>query len=264
MSGAGAVQSPELAIDIENGDTIRFTTGGGNNVTLDVGRNLSDGLWHHLVLVMDSLNGEVSLRLDGEPFGSVQSVSLGTLAVDSLVLGQQHQTVSTYDCTKAFDGTLDEIRIWSAVIEEPYVSELFQPNDLDLDGLPDDWEGALFGNLTTLAASGDDLDGDGLTNREEFEGGTDPNDYYNGSNPVVTLVSGSGQTVYNGQRTVDPLVFLVSTDGNPANKLVNAPVELSHLELIGGVETLDGDTLATTLTLRSDSDGKVSVNFKAD
>lgn len=264
ISGAGAAQSPELAIDIENGDTIRITTGAGNSKVWNAGRNLADGLWHHVVLVRDSLNGEVSLRLDGEPFGSAQSVSLGTLAVDSLVIGQRHQTVSTYDGTKAFVGTLDEIRIWSALFDPEYLTELFQPNDLDLDGLPDDWEDSLFGNLTTLAASGDDLDGDGLTNREEFEGGTDPNDYYNGSNPVVTLLSGSGQTVYNGQLTADPLVFLVSTDGNPVNKLVNAPVELSHLELIGGVETLDGDTLATTLILRSDSDGKVSVNFKAD
>jgi hypothetical protein len=46
--------------------------------------------------------------------------------------------------------------------------------------------------------------------------------------------------------------------------LVNAPVELSHLELIGGIETLDGDTIATTLTLRTDSEGKVTVHFKAD
>lgn len=261
MSGAGAAQSPELAIDIENGDTIRFTTGGGNNVTWDAGRNLADGLWHHVVLVRDSLNGEVSLRLDGEPFGSAQSVSLGTLAVDSLVFGQRHQTVSTYDGTKAFDGTLDEIRIWSAVVETRYFTELFQPNDLDLDGLPDDWEDLLFGNLTTLAASGDDLDGDGLTNREEFEGGTDPNDYYNGSNPVIRLVSGSGQKIYNGERTAEPLVFLV-TDGT--DPLVNAPVELSHLELIGGILAIDGDTLGPNVTLRTDSEGKVSVNFKAD
>jgi hypothetical protein len=41
-------------------------------------------------------------------------------------------------------------------------------------------------------------------------------------------------------------------------------VDLSHLELIGGIETLDGNTLATSLTLRTDSEGKVAVHFKAD
>ena len=129
------------------------------------------------------------------------------------------------------------------------------------DGLPDDHEISLFGNLATLASGADDLDGDGLTNRQEFEGGTDPNDYYNGNTPVITLLSGSGQTIHNGQRTDDPLVFLV-TDGT--GPLANAPVELSHLELIGGLETTDGNTLATTLTLRTDSEGKVAVHFKAD
>jgi len=204
------------------------------------------------------------MSLDGAAFGSPQSVSLNTLAVDSLVLGQRHQTVSTYDSAKAFNGLLDEVRIWAAVIEEPNLTELFLPNDLDLDGLPDDYEISLFGNLATLALAADDLDEDGADNRTEFNAGTDPGDYYNGSNPVVSLVSGSGQTVLNGERTAAPLVFLVSSDGNPANKLVNAPVELSHLELIGGIETLDGDTLATTITLRTDSDGKVAVHFKAD
>jgi len=264
LSGAGSAQSPELAIGIENGNTIRFTTGGGNSVVWNAGRNLADDLWHHVILVRDQLGGEVSMSLDGAAFGSPQSVSLNTLAVDSLVLGQRHQTVSTYDSAKAFNGLLDEVRIWAAVIEEPNLTELFLPNDLDLDGLPDDYEISLFGNLATLALAADDLDEDGADNRTEFNAGTDPGDYYNGSNPVVSLVSGSGQTVLNGERTAAPLVFLVSSDGNPANKLVNAPVELSHLELIGGIETLDGDTLATTITLRTDSDGKVAVHFKAD
>lgn len=264
LSCAGVAQSPELAIAIENGNRIRFTTGGGNSVAWDAGRNLADGLWHHVILVRNQLMGKASLVLDGAAFGTPQSVSLNTLAVDSLVLGQRHQTISTYDAAKAFNGLLDEVRIWSAVIAEPNLTELFQPNDLDLDGLPDDYEDSLFGNLTTLASGADDLDGDSMSNRAEFVAGTDPNDYYNGTPHVITLVSGSGQTVLNGERTAAPLVFLVSTDGNPLNKLVNAPVLLSHLELVGGIETLDGNTLATSLTLRTDSEGKVAVHFKAD
>lgn len=261
LSAAGATQFPELAVSIENGTTIRFNTGGGNSVTWNAGRSLADGLWHHLVIVRDMSEGEAALHLDGAPFGSPQSVTLGVLAVQSVVLGQRHQSVSTYVPAHAFTGLLDDVRIYSAVLDAPHPVDLFQPNDLDRDGLPDDWEDFLFGNLATLAAAGDDLDGDGVSNREEFEAGTHPGDYYNGSTPVVTLFSGSGQTVFNGARTSDPLVFLV-TDGT--NPLVNAPVDLSHLELIGGIETLDGNTLATSLTLRTDSEGKVAVHFKAD
>jgi len=261
FSAAGSAQASELALSLENSTTLRFHTGGDNSVTWPCGRSLANGLWHHVVLTRNVTAGQVALQLDGAPFGSVQTVPLGTLAVDALTLGQRHLTVSTYDTAKAFNGTLDEIRVYSAVLPAKNLTELFQPNDPDLDGLPDDYEKSLFGNLTTLASAADDLDGDGLTNRQEFEGGTNPNDYYNGAPPVITLVSGSGQTIYNRQRTSAPLVFLVTRNGTP---LANAPVALSHLELIGGIETLDGDITATSLTLRSDAEGKISVHFKAD
>jgi hypothetical protein len=45
--------------------------------------------------------------------------------------------------------------------------------DADTDGLPDSWETLYFGNATGGIAS-DDLDGDGMSNREEFLAGTNP------------------------------------------------------------------------------------------
>ena len=50
--------------------------------------------------------------------------------------------------------------------------------DVDRDGLPDDWEMEHFGNLDQGAD--DDFDEDGYTNSEEYENGTDPKteDYY--------------------------------------------------------------------------------------
>jgi hypothetical protein len=45
--------------------------------------------------------------------------------------------------------------------------------DTDGDGLDDAWEEAVFGNLGQ--GSSDDADGDGLTNFEEWQEGTDPN-----------------------------------------------------------------------------------------
>lgn len=262
FSVASSAQAAELALSLENSTTLRFHTGGGNSVTWACGRNLANGLWHHVILTRNATAGQVALRLDGASFGSTQSVSLGTLAVDALTLGQRHQTVSAYDSTKAFNGYLDEVRVYSVVLAESYPTELFQSNDQDRDGLPDDYEDSLFGNLATLAAGTDDLDGDGLTNRQEFEGGTNPNDYYNGATPVIALLSGSGQTIYSGQRTTAPFVFRVTSNGT--TPLVNAPVSLSHLELIGGIQTTDDDITATTLILRSDAEGKISVYFKAD
>lgn len=49
----------------------------------------------------------------------------------------------------------------------------YQIPDSDSDGLPDDWETQHFGNLNQ--GPGDDPDNDQLTNLEEYQNGTDPN-----------------------------------------------------------------------------------------
>jgi hypothetical protein len=263
LSSVGATGIPEWAIGIENNNTIRVDSGGGLAASWGIGRNLSDGLWHQLVITRDSVAGQVALYLDGRSPSLPLKMYLENLSVDTVVLAQRHQSVSSYDSNQAFVGLLDGIRVYSSVLAAKDVTELFLPNDLDQDGLPDDYELSLFQNLATLTGADDDLDGDGLNNRQEYEGGTGPNDYFNGQTTVITLFSGSGQKIHNRHRTFRPLVFLVANgEGLP---LVNAPVSLSHLApLIGSIETIDGNTLATSLTLRTDSEGKVAVHFKAN
>jgi hypothetical protein len=266
VSAANSRQANELGIRLEQtneaADTIQVDAGGGESFSWARGRSLADNLWHHVVIVRDAANSQVTLYLDGAEVGTRFGTSFAPLDVEAATLAQKHTGVTTFDSTSAFVGRLDDLRVYSTTLESTHALELFQPNDLDLDGLPDDWEIEQVENLSTLAAAADDLDGDGLTNRQEFENGTDPTDYFNGATPVVTLVSGSGQWVYNGQRTKDPLVFKVTSDGTAP--LVGAPVTLEHLGLLGSVETLDGDRLATSLTLTTDSNGEVSVHFKAD
>ncbi|HVP80104.1 MAG TPA: thrombospondin type 3 repeat-containing protein [Thermodesulfobacteriota bacterium] len=50
--------------------------------------------------------------------------------------------------------------------------DALSPSDTDGDGLPDTWEIAYFGNLNQKPS--DDPDGDGLTNSQEYQAGTNP------------------------------------------------------------------------------------------
>ena len=59
------------------------------------------------------------------------------------------------------------------------------PPDTDNDGLPDPWEMAHFGNLNQNGSG--DFDGDGLTNLQEYQMGTNPrNPFSNGQLHVFT------------------------------------------------------------------------------
>lgn len=51
---------------------------------------------------------------------------------------------------------------------------LAEEDDSDGDGLPDSWEIEYFGDLSH--GPDEDFDGDGYTNLEEYEAGTDPTD----------------------------------------------------------------------------------------
>ncbi|MCB0339133.1 MAG: thrombospondin type 3 repeat-containing protein, partial [Bdellovibrionales bacterium] len=76
--------------------------------------------------------------------------------------------------------------------------------DIDSDGLPDDWEQSHFGNLNQNP--NDDFDGDGLTNQEELDLGTDPTSI--GNAPSVPVVV---DPVIGSQVTTKSPTLVVST-----------------------------------------------------
>jgi hypothetical protein len=85
--------------------------------------------------------------------------------------------------------------------------EAVMVNDFDGDGLPDGWEIANFGNITATDGSGD-ADGDGLTDWEEYQQGTDPNNHDtdgDGFDDLSEIIAGH-----------DPL----NIDDNPAGLVV--------------------------------------------
>ena len=140
-------------------------------------------------------------------------------------------------------------------------------SDADGDGMSDDWE-RRFGLDPGDPADGAltaDRDEDGLSNLAEYQTGplgTDPTDYYNGIvvEPIVA-VSGNLQTSEPGTFLPQPLVIEFRQGATPVN---DGPVTVYIEDADSGQISLtdDGTGLATTLHLRTGTDGRVQVYYK--
>jgi hypothetical protein len=85
--------------------------------------------------------------------------------------------------------------------------------DINFDGIPDDWQSAYFGIMPTRWPSADiDSDGDGVANRMEFLAGTNPTDRNSVLRTTFTFVPSQGWRLawnavpglmYQVQHTVD-------------------------------------------------------------
>jgi hypothetical protein len=142
------------------------------------------------------------------------------------------------------------------------VKELFSfdlPNpDSDGNGLPDAWELQHFGHLGVDPNA--DPDGDGFTNLQEYQNGTDPNDYYNGASFHLDIASGNGQQVSPGAWLPQPLIVRVTSDVGGA--LSNAPVTFSVTSSGGALSTTSGGTQVSSLVSRTNALGEAVVYYK--
>lgn len=114
---------------------------------------------------------EYQLAVTNNPGGSV-TLPPG----DWFVAGSNVTVTAVPDDGFLFSGWLGDLLSSSPTLnfnmDQPYNLVAIFTADSDHDGLPDSWELAYFGTL--LPTAGGDADGDGRTNLEEYQAGTNP------------------------------------------------------------------------------------------
>jgi hypothetical protein len=121
--------------------------------------------------------------------------------------------------------------------------------DVNNNGIDDTWETAHGLSLSTDSRNAD-LDGDGLTNLQEYIAGSDPQDFYNGTIPVITSLIDA-----NGQLGLQGLVSVKLTRSSDGAVLVNAPVSLTVTTGASQIASSVGGSLKNTISVRTNALG---------
>jgi hypothetical protein len=158
-----------------------------------VGTSLRVDTWEHVAVT--KANNLVTFFVNGIAVGT-GTLAFGASANGKVTIGGL-DSISSSQCLK---GALDDIRLYNRALGLDEVVLLAagsfvadeSSGDLDLNGLPDDWEIFNFGGLRMLGiAAHDDSDGDGSPNSAEYVAGTDPLDPLSG--PALQVSRTSGQ-----------------------------------------------------------------------
>ncbi|MEM1059358.1 MAG: LamG domain-containing protein [Verrucomicrobiota bacterium] len=240
--------------------------------------------WHHVAVTFPEIGSSELARIyvDGEAVEMVKtdantggaiadagyaldvSALSGPVAASSepFTIGAYHDGVNA---SAHFKGLLDDVRVYDFVLTSAQVMTL---TDSDDDGLPDLYEKSFFSDdpqaLTFLSGDGiNDFDGDGITDLAEyqyvppsqFSPRSDPTDYYSQLattiRPVMSIVSGTPQSVDPGAFTDQPLVVKVTAEDG-VTPLVNAPVEFRFFPSAGRVSLSPaGDPIAQSVVPRT-------------
>jgi regulation of enolase protein 1 (concanavalin A-like superfamily) len=115
---------------------------------------------------------------------------------------------------------------------------------------------------------GDDFDHDGLTNLQEYQQGSDPNDFYNGIAPVLEVVSGNNQGDLPGTTLPQKLVVRVKNANGAVAKAGNVSFTITSstggsLSPSEGAIDPTAGTVGTYVTLPSTAGTTVTIKASA-
>jgi len=163
------------------------------------GKDVNDGNWHHFVAISDhtGANFATAVYIDGVRDTTIEGSANLTANGKGVMIGENPDARS-----REFEGELDDIAIWGRVLSDAEIAELATKplseilgavqGDTDKDGMPDDWEKSYGFNPNDPSDASKDFDGDGATNLQEFQAGTDPTDV-----TKPTIVAAATSSTFN-------------------------------------------------------------------
>ena len=219
----------------------------------DQSGKLKDNCWHHVAFVRHG-SGDGSIFLDGLLVGS------GT-ASNCNIDSDQPFWIGRNGAGAHLMGSIARVSVYARDLSAGEVAQA-RNADYDQDGIPDWWETLQGLNPQDPTDAALDPDGDGLSNIEEFQLGTNPYiDSNSGVTTSITKISGDNQNGVPNSLLARPMVVLVSdTNGNP---LVNAPVIFSVEQ--GGGQLTSGTFSplhADRIPLLTDTTGRVAICYR--
>jgi len=160
---------------------------------------LTDNAWHHIVVVRDDSNNEAYLYIDGQADNeNPRALSMSALSIpsDCIVLGQEQDGCLTFDPAQAYDGSIDDVRIYNRALSATEVTQLYNLGSAKLGKTPTGGSGLTSGLVGHWTFDGPDM----LTNVADVSG--------QGNNGSLVLgASGNTATTTSGGMIGQALEF---------------------------------------------------------
>ncbi len=125
ISGANASQANELLLFNPDSLTVYLKGSSWNS-----GVKFNNGNWHHVAVIRNAANNEVSIYMDGALQNSTTTLPAGAISIDAggLFIGQNQSSVGNLQ--QSFKGSLDEIAVFNTALSADQVVELHRGLDM--------------------------------------------------------------------------------------------------------------------------------------